>query len=51
MDPSEKPVELIHVLKLFGDDKSGQGPKKHIVSEEYDEIVFSEPTVHISYKW
>lgn len=45
VDPSEKPVELVHVLKLFADDKTGQTPRKPIVSEEYDEIVFSEPTV------
>lgn len=45
VDPIEKPVEIIHVLRLFGDDKSGQAPRKPIVSEQYDEIVFCEPTV------
>jgi len=38
-------VEINHILKLFNDDKSGQTPKKPIISEQYDEIVFSEPTV------
>lgn len=45
VDSSEKPVEIVHFLKLFNDDKSNQTPRKPIINEEYDEIVFSEPTV------
>ncbi len=45
VDSSEKPVEIIHFLKLFNEDKTSQTPRKPIVSEQYDEIVFSEPTV------
>ncbi len=47
VDSSEKPVEIQHILKLFNDDKTGQTPRKPIVSEQYDEIVFSEPTVRV----
>ena len=45
IDASEKPVEIQHFLKLFNDDKTNQTPRKPIASEQYDEIVFSEPTV------
>ena len=45
VDSSEKPVEVLHFLKLFNEDKTGQPPRKPIISEEYDEIVFSDPTV------
>lgn len=44
-DAGEEPVELYHKLKLYGeDDPSGQAStKKPVVSETYDELVFSEP--------
>lgn len=62
-DPTERPVTLYHILKLFQSpivDPSALGPspdgttvippvtsadiKKGLVSENYDEIVFQEPT-------
>ena len=47
VDSSEKPVELFHLLKFFSDEKgNAQSSKKPIISEEYDEIVFSGPTVY-----
>ncbi|KAJ6645674.1 YEATS domain-containing protein 4 [Pseudolycoriella hygida] len=49
-DPTERPVTLYHILKLFQspivDGTSGDGGdgKKGLVSESYEEIVFQEPT-------
>lgn len=44
VDASERPVELFHLLKLFPLDGSAQVKKKPVVAEQYDEIVFHEPT-------
>ncbi|XP_065183734.1 YEATS domain-containing protein 4-like [Sycon ciliatum] len=42
-DANEKPVNTYHLLKLFHSDATGI-IKKHVVSELYDEIIFTEPT-------
>jgi YEATS domain-containing protein 4 len=44
-DPTEKPVELVHPLKLFARDGQPNQKNKPIISENYEEIVFYEPTV------
>jgi YEATS domain-containing protein 4 len=43
-DPAEKPVELVHSLKLYSELGAQPSTKRPVVSERYDEIVFSEPT-------
>lgn len=48
-DPTERPVTLYHILKLFQSpvvdgEISSQDTKKGLVSESYEEIVFQEPT-------
>lgn len=51
-DPTERPVTLYHILKLFQSPvvdgeismSSTQDSKKGLVSESYEEIVFQEPT-------
>lgn len=49
-DPTERPVTLYHILKLFqspvveGEITSAPDSKKGLVSESYEEIVFQEPT-------
>ncbi|XP_031476223.1 transcription initiation factor TFIID subunit 14b [Nymphaea colorata] len=44
-DVSDKQLDLYHHLKLYPDDESGpQSPKKPVVVESYDEIVFLEPS-------
>lgn len=43
VDPAEKTVTIKHKLKLFGEGNLVQ--KRPIVSEQYDEVVFVEPTV------
>lgn len=49
-DPTERPVTLYHILKLFQTPPSESGElttidsKKGLVSESYEEIVFQEPT-------
>lgn len=48
-DPSEKPVEMTHTLKLYPDQGAQPSTKKPVVSERYDEIVFSEPTEWFAY--
>ena len=42
-DPSEKPVTFLHLLKLFQND-SVTMKDKTLISEHYDEIIFTEPT-------
>mmetsp|Transcript_14239 Transcript_14239/g.40357 ORF Transcript_14239/g.40357 Transcript_14239/m.40357 type:complete len:214 (-) Transcript_14239:263-904(-) len=44
-DARAKEIELFHPLKLYSEAEGQQGQvsKKPVVSEEYDEIVFSEP--------
>merc|ERR1711991_10295 len=44
IDPKEKPVELFHHLTLFPPNGEPQQPKRYIVNEVYDEIVFNDPT-------
>lgn len=55
-DPNERPVTLYHVLKLFQTANSSDGSsgppqpcpsRKALVAETYDEIIFSEPTLHM----
>ena len=54
-DPDEQPIDLIHQIKLYPypegmDLKSLNAPpppqnsKKPVVSEQYDEVVFTDPT-------
>ena len=54
-DPEEQPIDLIHQIKLYPavaegpDTKSANAPppqnsKKPVVSEQYDEVVFTDPT-------
>lgn len=48
-DPTERPVTLYHILKLFQSpivegEVLPQDTKKGLVSESYEEIVFQEPT-------
>ncbi|XP_065842405.1 YEATS domain-containing protein 4-like [Oscarella lobularis] len=44
VDPTEKPLTLYHMLKLFHTDPAIIIGKKNLVSEQYDEIVFNDPT-------
>lgn len=44
-DPYEKPVDCIHMLKLYTDNQNQSSTvKKPVVSERYDEVVFKNPT-------
>lgn len=43
IDPNERPVTLYHLLKLFQSDSSAM-PKKTVVSEFCDEMIFQDPT-------
>ncbi|XP_035002889.2 YEATS domain-containing protein 4 isoform X1 [Hippoglossus stenolepis] len=43
IDPNERAVTLYHLLKLFQSDSSAM-PKKTVVSEFYDEMIFQDPT-------
>ena len=44
-DPFEKPVDCVHMLKLYTDSQNQNSTvKKPIVSERYDEVVFKNPT-------
>lgn len=45
-DPSEKPVSFYHLLKLFQND-SVTMKDNMLISEQYDEIIFNEPTLII----
>lgn len=44
-DPAEKPITIYHLLKLFQSDPAVIAGKKNVVSEHYDEIVFTDPTI------
>lgn len=46
-DPAETPVETMHPLKLYPDPNAPVNAKLPVVSERYDEIVFTDP--HESY--
>lgn len=54
VDPNERPVTIYHHLKLFEHDPNNPGapPKidktKTVVSENYDEIVFQDPSLMMS---
>lgn len=43
-DPAEKPVTIFHLLKLFQTDPAVVAGKRNVVSEHYDELVFTDPT-------
>ncbi|KAJ0410452.1 hypothetical protein P43SY_002784 [Pythium insidiosum] len=43
-DPSEKPVDIIHMLVLYPPGNQPASTKKPVVSEFYDELLFNEPT-------
>ena len=43
-DPAEKPVTIFHLLKLFQTDPAVVAGKRSVVSEYYDELVFTDPT-------
>lgn len=43
-DTTEKPVTLYHLLRLFQADPLVMAGKKNVVSEQYDEMVFTDPT-------
>lgn len=54
-DPDEQPIDLIHQIKLYPASPEGvdqkslgappqQNSKKPVVSEQYDEAVFTDPT-------
>ncbi|XP_064460064.1 YEATS domain-containing protein 4-like [Ornithodoros turicata] len=45
IDPSERPVTVYHILKLFQSETNIMLGKKQLVSESYDELIFSEPSV------
>lgn len=45
MDTTERPVTVYHILKLFQSETNIMLGKKQLVSESYDELIFSEPTV------
>lgn len=42
-DPSEKPVEFLHQLKLFGPDNSMPKKGRSIISEVHDQVIFVDP--------
>lgn len=44
LDPAEKPVTIFHLLKLFQSDPAIVAGKRNVVSEHYDELVFTDPT-------
>ena len=43
-DPAEKPITIYHLLKLFQSDPAVIAGKKNVISETYDELVFTDPT-------
>ena len=46
-DPNEKPVTLLHTLKLFQTGNVVEHMSKKLVSEQYDEIIFYEPSIQM----
>lgn len=44
-DPTERPVTVYHMLKLFQTEADIMLGKKNLVSEFYDELVFQDPSV------
>jgi YEATS domain-containing protein 4 len=43
-DSAEKPITIYHLIKLFQTDPAIMAGKKNLVSENYDELVFTDPT-------
>ncbi|XP_070560968.1 YEATS domain-containing protein 4-like [Ptychodera flava] len=43
-DPNERPVTVYHLLKLFQSETNLMLGKKNVVSEQYDELIFQDPT-------
>ena len=43
-DPAEQPIDLHHLLKLYHTE--GPASKKPVMSEKYDEVVFTSPDPH-----
>jgi len=43
-DPSEKPVEYHHLLKLFGPDNALPKKGRSIISEHHDQVIFVDPS-------
>jgi len=51
LDPSERPVELYHPLKLYPDGNTANpSTKEQVISEHYDEIVFNQPKEEFYHK-
>mmetsp|Transcript_17531 Transcript_17531/g.26085 ORF Transcript_17531/g.26085 Transcript_17531/m.26085 type:complete len:250 (-) Transcript_17531:108-857(-) len=44
VDPQEKPLDLFHFLRLYPTNGKTQTTKHPIISEQYDEIVFRDPS-------
>lgn len=44
-DTTERPVTVYHILKLFQSETNIMLGKKQLVTESYDELIFSEPTM------
>lgn len=44
VDSTERPVTVYHILKLFQSETNIMLGKKQLVSEYYDELIFSEPS-------
>lgn len=42
-DAKEKDISILHHLKLYETDNTPNNPKKPVVAETYEEVVFSEP--------
>ncbi|CAM9197564.1 unnamed protein product [Choristocarpus tenellus] len=42
-DPSERPVDILHQLRLYPDASVTLTVKKPVVAESYDEVVFTDP--------
>jgi len=43
-DPNERPVTIYHILKLFQTDPNVMTGKKPVISEQYDEMIFQDPS-------
>eukprot|EP01098_Paradermamoeba_levis_P000766 TRINITY_DN10895_c0_g1_i1.p1 TRINITY_DN10895_c0_g1~~TRINITY_DN10895_c0_g1_i1.p1 ORF type:complete len:227 (-),score=63.56 TRINITY_DN10895_c0_g1_i1:20-673(-) len=43
-DAQEKPLEFFHPLKLYPQEGSNPSTKKPVVSESYDEMIFTDPS-------
>ncbi|CAM9218607.1 unnamed protein product, partial [Phaeothamnion confervicola] len=43
-DPGEAPVDVAHNLRLYGDPSVPLTTKQPVVAEQYDEVVFTDPS-------